>query len=79
LIFCFPIGPCGHIAGLVSGNRGINQIAAQPRNRDRVRSSSATASRLLPTTSAAKIAAILRVPPMAHPLGVTQSSTKASP
>ena len=61
----------------VSG--GIDQIAAQPRSRDSVRSSSVPASRLQPTTSATRIAASLRVSPMAHPLGVTQNSTKASP
>ena len=36
-------------------------------------------SRLYPTTSVTRIAASLRVSPMAHPLSVTQNSTKASP
>jgi hypothetical protein len=30
LIFCFPIGPCGNIAGLVRVDGGIDQIAARP-------------------------------------------------
>jgi hypothetical protein len=51
-------------APVMRGDGGIDQIAAdssRPRQRARVLSSSAPASRLYPTTPATKIAASLRV------------------
>ncbi len=55
-----PVVGALHYASMVDGDRGVDQIASA-RSRAKVRSSSAPASRLNPTTSAANIAASFRV------------------
>ena len=47
----------------------VDQVAAKVRRRARIRSSSAPASRVYPTTSATRIAASFRVSPIWRPLG----------
>ena len=54
-------------ATVMHGNGGIDQIASESRSRARIRSSSAPASLLYPTTSAARMAASFRVSAMAVP------------
>jgi hypothetical protein len=54
---------------VMHGDSWVDQIAALARSRASVGSSSAPASRLYPTISATRIAAIFRVSLMAHPSG----------
>ena len=59
-----------HHAPMVRVDGGIDEIAAKPRSRDSVRSSSAPASRLWPTTSATRIAAVAAGLAKVHPSAI---------